>query len=98
MFILTEQTVIETDASDFALGCILSQYLGKPLHPVAFHSRKLNPAERKYEIHYNELVALLETFRQWKHSLLGADCYGVSNILRTSEHTEAVGWYFGEYV
>ena len=32
------KAVIETDASDFALGCILSQYLGKRLHPVAFHS------------------------------------------------------------
>ena len=29
--------IIETDASDFALGCILSQYIGKRLHPVAFH-------------------------------------------------------------
>ena len=32
--------VIETDATDLALGCILSQYLGKRLHPVAFHSGK----------------------------------------------------------
>ena len=40
------ETVIETDASDFALECILSQYLGKRLHPVAFYSRKLNYGER----------------------------------------------------
>jgi len=41
------KTVIETDASHFALGCILlSQYLGQRLHPVAFHSRKLNDAEQ----------------------------------------------------
>ena len=45
-FYLDRKTVIETDASDFALGCILSEYLGKLLHPVAFHSRKLNDAER----------------------------------------------------
>jgi len=32
------KTVIETDASDFTQGCILAQYLGKPLHPVVFHS------------------------------------------------------------
>jgi len=38
--------VVETDASDFALGCVLSQFKDKRLHPVAFHSRKLNPAER----------------------------------------------------
>ena len=57
------KTVIERDASDFALGCILSQYLGKRLHPVAFHSRKLNDAQRNYEIHDNELLAIFEAFR-----------------------------------
>ena len=31
-------TVVETDASDYALGCILSQFHGNRLHPVAFHS------------------------------------------------------------
>ena len=67
------KTVIETDASDFALGCILSQYLGKRLHPVAFHSRKLNDAERNYAIHDKDLLAILEAFREWKHYLLGAD-------------------------
>jgi len=65
--------VIETDTSDFALGCILSQYLGKRLHPVAFHSQTLNDAERNYEIHHKELLAILEAFREWKHYLLGAD-------------------------
>ena len=65
--------VIETDESDFALGCILSEYVGRRLHPVAFHSRKLNDAERNYEIHDKELLAILEAFREWKHYLLGAD-------------------------
>ena len=67
------KTVVETDASDFALGCILSQYLGKRLHPVAFHTRKLNDGERNYEIHDKELLAILQAFGEWKHYLLGAD-------------------------
>ena len=67
------RTVIETDASDFALGAILSQYLGKRHHPVAFHSRKLNNAEGNYEIHDKELLAILDAFKEWKHYLLGAD-------------------------
>ena len=67
------KTVIETDASDFPLGYIFSQFLGKQLHPVAFHSRKLNDAERNYEMHAMELLAILEAFREWKHSLLGVD-------------------------
>ena len=67
------RTVIERDASDFVLGAILSQYLGKRLHPVAFHSRKSNDAERNYEIHDKELLAILDAFKEWKHYLLGAD-------------------------
>ena len=38
-------TVVETDASDYALGSILSQFQEKRLHPVAFHAHKLNSAE-----------------------------------------------------
>jgi len=47
--------------------------LGKRLHPVAFHSRKLNHAEPNYEIYDKELLAILEAFREWKHHMLGAD-------------------------
>jgi len=72
-FYLDRKTVIETYASDFALGCILSQYLGKRLHPVAFHSRKLNDAERNYEIHDKKLLAILEAFCELQHYLLGAE-------------------------
>jgi hypothetical protein len=39
-------TIVETDASNFALGAILSQEVpateGGSLHPVAFHSRNIN--------------------------------------------------------
>jgi len=72
-FYLERETVIETDASDFALRSILSQFQDKRLHPVAFHSRKLNSAERNYEIHDKELLAILEAFKEWKHYLYGAD-------------------------
>jgi len=58
---------------EFALYCIVSQSLGKRLHPVAFHSRKLNDAEQNYEIYDKQLLAILEAFRQCKPSLLGAD-------------------------
>jgi len=39
------KTVVETDASDFVLEGVLSQYRGRRLHVVAFHSQKLNSAE-----------------------------------------------------
>jgi len=60
------KTVVETDASDFALGCVLSQCQGRRPHPMAFHSRKLNSAERNYVIHDKELLAIMEAFKEWK--------------------------------
>jgi len=67
------ETVVGRDASDFALGCVLSQFKDKRLHLVAFHSRELNPAKRNYEIYDKESLAILETFKKWNHYLVGAD-------------------------
>jgi len=65
------RTVVETDASDFPLGGVLSQYQGRRLHPVAFHCRKLNSAARTYEIHDKELLTIMEAFKEWKRYLWG---------------------------
>ncbi len=41
--------IVETDALDFALGAILSQFgIDGLLHPVAFYPRKLTSAEINY--------------------------------------------------
>jgi len=65
--------VVETEASDFALGYVLSQYQGRRLHPVAFHSRKLNSAERNYEIHDKQLLAIIDVFKELKTYRLGEE-------------------------
>jgi len=67
------RTVVETDPSDLALGCVLSQYQRRRLHPMAFHSRKLNSAERHYKVHDKELLAIMETFKEWKRYLWGEE-------------------------
>ena len=54
---------MEADASDRALGAYISQYHNKQLYPVAFHSRKLSPAELNYNIHNKELLAIINTFK-----------------------------------
>ena len=36
--------IVTTDASDYAMGAILSQVWDDGEHPVAFESRKMNPA------------------------------------------------------
>ena len=60
--------IIEANASDFALGNILSQQReDKKLHLVAFHSCKFDGAEINYEIHDNELLAIAASFTQWRH-------------------------------
>jgi Reverse transcriptase (RNA-dependent DNA polymerase)/RNase H-like domain found in reverse transcriptase len=41
----SKQFVLETDASGFALGAVIMQEYEDGLHPVAFHSRSLLPAE-----------------------------------------------------
>jgi len=64
---------VETDASDYPLGCIWSQFHGKRLHPVAFHSRKLSPAERNYDINDKQLLPILVAFMEWKHYLEGTE-------------------------
>jgi len=67
------RTVVERDASNFVLGCVLSQYQARRLHPVAFHSRNLNSAERNYEIHDKELLGIMEAFKEWKRYLWGEE-------------------------
>jgi hypothetical protein len=63
-------TRVETDASDFALGAVLSQLCddGK-WHPVAFHSRKFQPAEINYDVHDKEMTAIMAAFKEWEHLL-----------------------------
>ena len=65
---------METDASDFAIGAVLSQRDEENrLHPVAFHSRKFSPAEINYEIHDKELLAIVEGFKHWRRYCEGTE-------------------------
>jgi hypothetical protein len=65
--------VIEADASDFAIAGILSHPDEKnQLRPVAYYSRKLQPAELNYEIYDKEMLAIVEAFKVWRPYLEGA--------------------------
>ena len=63
---------MEADASEFALGCILSQQNpDEELHPVCYYSRKFTPVELNYPIYDKELLAVVEAFKQWRVYLEG---------------------------
>ncbi|MBW0583845.1 hypothetical protein O181_123560 [Austropuccinia psidii MF-1] len=51
-------TIVETDASDYALVALLSQISDSGKHAIAFDSRRLLPAELNFEIHDKELLAI----------------------------------------
>jgi RNase H-like domain found in reverse transcriptase len=64
---------VETDASDYALGAILSLFDEEGvLHPVAFHSRTFTGAKLNYNVHDKELLAIFEAFQRWQHYLEGS--------------------------
>ena len=55
---------------------------GGLLHPIAFDSRKMLPAELNYEIHDKELLAIVWAFERWRSLVLSAQ----SSVLVLSDH------------
>jgi hypothetical protein len=100
-FVPAKPIILQTDASGFAFAGILNQYDGFGiLCPVNLYSRKCSPTEQNYDMYNRELLAIMETLRQWPHYLEGAhhkililvrpqECRVFSNIksalLETSE-------------
>ena len=62
-----KEFVIHTDASHTQLGAVISQD-GKP---IAFYSRKLNDAQTRYTTTERELLAIVETLKEYRNILLG---------------------------
>ena len=58
---------IYTDASSKQLGAVITQ----DKRPIAFFSRKLFPAQRKYSVTKIELLAIVKTLKEFKGMLWG---------------------------
>jgi len=96
----TRPTKLETDASDFALGAVLSQLCeNSKWHPVAFHSRKFSPAQINYDVHDKEMAAIVAAFKEWAYMLMSVDdpilvytyhknleCFNTTNTLNRRQH------------
>ena len=69
----TKPITVETDASDYAIGAVLSQPdNNNVLHPIAYYSKKFSPAEINYEIYDKEMFAIVSAFKEWHAYLEGA--------------------------
>ncbi|KAI1668824.1 Reverse transcriptase domain protein [Pyrenophora tritici-repentis] len=74
MFDYTRRTILETDASDWASGGVLSQYDEDGLlRPVAYFSSKHTSQECNYEIYDKELLAIIKSMEEWRPELQGVD-------------------------
>ncbi|MBW0557784.1 hypothetical protein O181_097499 [Austropuccinia psidii MF-1] len=63
-------TILETDASDYALGAGMSQFSESEKHLITFYSHKRLPAELNYEIHAKELLGIVWDLKHWRALLL----------------------------
>ncbi|SOV05179.1 uncharacterized protein UDID_17861 [Ustilago sp. UG-2017a] len=69
----TRPIIVETDASDFAVAAVLSQTFDQGArHPIAFFSKKLDPAQLNYPIFDKEMFAIVAAFKHWRQYLEGA--------------------------
>ena len=67
----TEPFVLTTDASNVALGAVLSQSSPPNDHPVAYASRTLNETEQKYSTIEKELLAIVWACKYFRPYLYG---------------------------
>ena len=64
-------TALTTDASDEAVGAVLQQQVQGAWLPLAFFSKQLRPAEKKYSAFDKELLALYLGIRHFRYFLEG---------------------------
>lgn len=63
---------LNTDASDFAIGAVLSQKDDEDvLRPLAFYSAKLKGAEIRYPTHEKELLAIIKALKNFRSYIYG---------------------------
>ena len=66
-----ERFILDTDASQYAIGAVLSQVKDGIERPIAFASRSLSKSERKYCVTRKELLAAVHFIKYFRHYLYG---------------------------
>lgn len=65
------QYVLDTDASDKALGAVLSQVQDGKERVIAYLSKSLSRAEQRYCVTRREMLAVITALKRFKHYLYG---------------------------
>ncbi len=65
--------MLDTDASGSAIGAVLSQKQDGQEKVISYSSRTLTKPERNYCVTRKELLALVDSVRQFRHYLLGRE-------------------------
>ena len=68
---LDATTSIMTDASDYAVGAVLQQYVDQQWCPIAYFSKKLKQSETKYSTYDRELLAIYLAIKHFRHFIEG---------------------------
>lgn len=77
----TKPFELTTDASNFAIGAVLSQ----DRHPVTFISRTLNSTEQNYATNEKEILAIVWALQKLRNYL-----YGISDLTIYTDHQSLV--------
>ena len=74
--------IVDSDASDVAIGAVLSQVIEGEERPIAFYSRIMSQTQRNYCPTRRELLAAVSAVQHFRHYL-----FGNKVTLRTDHHS-----------
>ena len=72
-------TCIMTDASEYAVGAVLQQYIDDGWQPIAYFSKKLRPAETRYSTFDRELLAVYLSIKHFRYFVEGREFFVLSD-------------------
>ena len=81
----TDPFILDTDASHFACGAVLSQIQEGEEKVIAYFSKSLTKEQRRYCVTRKELLAIVQSVKHFHHYL-----YGRKFLVRTDHH--ALQW------